>query len=147
MCFLLLSPVLSQSGNAQGAGFQGGGTASPNQFYVGSHFELTLGNDDFLFRPGIDGGRGDGFTTANINFDFLYRYWLPGDRWAIYQGTGPSVNVFKANGMTSTQGGFNFVFGVRHTSGFFTEIKVGGSGSPSLRYGAGFTILTRPRNP
>lgn len=127
---------------AQGVGFQGGGTVSPTQFYVGSHFEVPLGSDRFLLRPSVDGGTGDGLTLASINFEFLYRYELPGSDWAIYQGTGPAVNFIRFNDETDVRGGFNFVFGVRHETGFFSELKVGGSGSPNLRYGVGFTIKT-----
>lgn len=127
---------------AQGVGFQGGGTGSPTQFYVGSHVEFPLGRDVFLLRPSVEGGTGDGLTLASINFEFLYRYWLPGDRWAIYQGTGPAVNFLKFDDETTVRGGLNFVFGVRHRSGFFSELKIGGSGSPNLRYGVGFTVAT-----
>ena len=132
---------------AQGVGFQGGGTVSPNQFYVGSHFEIPLRSDQLLLRSGVVGGTGDGVTLASINFDFLYRYELPGDTWAIYQGTGPSVNFLRFNDSTTTRGGFNFVFGVRHENGFFSELTVGGSGSPNLRYGVGFTVNTGRSNP
>ena len=134
---------------AQGVGFQGGGTVSPNQFYVGSHFEVPLGSSQFLLRPSVEGGAGDGVTLASINFEFLYRYDLPSTTWAIYQGTGPAVNFIRFADETNVRGGFNFVFGVRHESGFFSELKVGGggSGSPNLRYGVGFTINTGEPDP
>ena len=144
-CGLLLasaSPAV-----AQGVGFQGGGTASPAQFYVGSHFEGPLGSPQFLLRPSVEGGTGDGITLASINFEFLYRYELPSSTWAIYQGTGPAVNFIRFRDDTTVRGGFNFVFGARHDSGFFSELKVGGSGSPNLRYGIGFTINTSTRSP
>ena len=125
---------------AQGVGFQGGGTASPNQWYVGSHFEIPLGSDQFLLRPGVEGGQGDGLSLASVNFEFLYKYEFPGTPWAIFQGTGPAVNFARFNEATTTSGGVNFVFGLAHQSGFFTEMKIGGSGSASLRYGGGYTI-------
>ena len=145
LTFLLLLVLLTMTtppAMAQGVGFQGGGTVTPDQFYVGSHFEFRLGSDSFLLRPSIEGGSGDGLKAASVNFEFLYRYWLPGDRWAIYQGTGPAVNFYRYDDNTSVRGGLNFVFGARHESGFFTELKIGGSGSPNLRYGVGFTIPT-----
>ncbi len=132
---------------AQGVGFQGGGTVSPTQFYVGSHFEVPLGSPQLLIRPSVEGGTGDGITLASINFEFLYRYELPSASWSIYQGTGPAVNFLRVNESTDVRGGFNFVFGARHQSGFFTELKVGGSGSPNLRYGVGFTINTGRSSP
>ena len=109
---------------AQGICFQGGGTANPDQFFVGSHIELVLGSDNFLIRPNVEGGTGAGLTAASVNFEFLYRYTFPGSIWAIYQGTGPAVNLYRFDDMTDVQGGLNFVFGVRHESGFFSEIKV-----------------------
>ena len=128
-------------------GFQGGGTVSPNQFYVGSHFTVPLGSPQLLLRPEIEGGTGDGVTLASINFEFLYLYELPSTSWAIYQGTGPAVNFARIADSTSVRGGFNFVFGVRYETGFFSELKIGGSGSPNLRYGIGFTINTGRSDP
>ena len=99
---------------------------SPNQFYVGSHFEVPLGSPQFVLRPSIDGGTGDGVTLASINFEFLYRFDLPANDWAIHQGTGPAVNFVRFREQTDVRGGFNLVFGVRHESGFFSELKRGG---------------------
>ena len=136
---------------AQGVGFQGGGTASPNQWYVGSHVEIPLGSDRLALRPAIEGGKGEGLSLASVSFEFLYKYEFPGSPWAIFQGTGPSVNIARFDGDTTTRGGVNFVFGLAHQSGFFTEMKIGGSGSASLRYGAGYTIRLggagAPRSP
>ena len=132
---------------AQGIGLQGGGTANPDQFYVGSHIEFVLGSDRFVIRPNIEGGTGDGLTTASINFEFLYRYVFPGSSWGIYQGTGPAVNLYRFSDMTDVQGGLNVVFGVRHESGFFSELKVGSSGSPDLKYGVGFSVRTTRASP
>ena len=132
---------------AQGVGFQGGGTVSPNQFYVGSHVDVPLGSAQFLLRPGIEGGTGNDVTLASINFEFLYRYELSATSWSIYQGTGPAVNFARVNDSTTVRSGYNLVFGVRHESGFFSELKVGGSGSPNLRYGVGFTVGSGRTNP
>ena len=126
--------------SAQGVGFQGGGTASPNQWYVGSHFEIPLGLDQFLLRPGVEGGRGDGLSLASVSFEFLYTYEFAGTPWTIFQGTGPAVNFARFDDTTTTSGGVNLVVGLAHQRGFFTEMKIGGSGSASLRYGVGYTI-------
>ena len=141
---LILAPAPAV---AQGVGFQGGGTVSPNQFYVGSHLEVPLGGRGFVLRPSVDGGTGDGVTLASLNFEFLYRYELPADDWALYQGTGPAVNFFRVADETNVRGGFNFVLGIRHERGFFSELRVGGSGSPNLRYGVGFTLRTGSSGP
>ena len=132
---------------AQDVGLQAGGTANPDQFYVGSHIEFVLGSDRFVIRSNVEGGAGDGLTAASVNFEFLYRYVFPGSSWAIYHGTGPAVNLYRFNDMTDVQGGLNAVFGVRHENGFFSEIKVGSSGSPNLRYGVGFTVRTGRASP
>ena len=123
------------------------GTVSPNQFYVGSHFDAPLGSPEFLLRPGIEGETGGGVTLASINFEFVYCYELPSTDWAIYQGIGPAVNFLRVDDTTTVRGGFNFVFGVRHNSGFFSELKIGSSGSPNLRYGVGFTVKTDRTDP
>ncbi len=47
----------------QGVGFQGGETASSDQFDVGSHIELTLDSDRFVICPNVEGETGDGLTT------------------------------------------------------------------------------------
>ena len=146
-CTFAVFLLAAAPAGAQGVGFQGGGTVSPNQFYVGSHFEVPLGSPQFVLRPSIDGGTGDGVTLASINFEFLYRFDLPANDWAIYQGTGPAVNFVRFREQTDVRGGFNLVFGVRHESGFFSELKVGGSGSPNLRYGVGFTLNTGASRP
>ena len=132
---------------AQGIGLHGGGTANPDQFYVGSHIEFLLGSDRLVIRPNVEGGAGEGLTAASINFELLYRYVFPGSSWAIYQGTGPAINLYRFDDMTDVQGGLNVVFGVRHENGFFSEIKVGSSGSPDLKYGVGFTVRTARASP
>ena len=57
------------------------------------------------------------------------------------------MNFIRFREDTDVRGGFNLVFGARHESGFFGELKVGGSGSPNLRYGIGFTINTGGAGP
>ena len=146
---LLLAGVLLSAvpAAAQGVGFQAGMTIDPEQFYVGSHVELPLGSDDFLIRPGIDGGFGDNLTIASITTEFLYRFELANSGWALYQGGGPVVNIVKFNNPflgqdeTDVGGGFNYVFGFAHQQGFFTEFKTGGgSGGASLKFGIGFIL-------
>ena len=107
--------------------------------------EFELGSDNFLIRPSVEGGTSDGLSAASVNVELLYRYAFPSSSWAVYQGTGPAMNLYRFEGMTDVQGGVNFVFGVRHENGFFSELKIGNSGSPDLKYGVGFTVKpTRP---
>ena len=125
---------------AQAIGFQGGATIDPEQVYVGTHLEAPLGSDNFLIRPGIDGGFGDDLMLATISVDFLYRFDLGGTDWALYQGTGPAVAILRVDEENDVTGGLSYVVGFAHESGFFTEFKGGGSGLASLKFGAGFTL-------
>jgi len=125
---------------AQGVGLQGGATVDPEQIYVGSHWEAVVVSDRFVIRPNIEGGFGGGLALAQVNLEFLYRFPLEGTAWSLYQGTGPSVNIFRIDEATDVRGGLGFAFGFAHTTGFFTEIKVGTAGSPSLKFGVGFTV-------
>ena len=98
---------------------------------------MPLGSSQFLLRPSVEGGAGGGVTLASINFEFLYRYDLPSTTWAIYQGTGPAVNFIRFADETNVRGGFNFVFGVRHESGFFSELpRSGARGAPTCDMGS-----------
>ncbi len=141
--------MLSGKAGAQGVGFQTGGTVDPEQVYVGSHVEFPLGSDQFILRPGIDGGFGSNLTIASINVEFLYRFDLGDSGWKLYQGGGPVIGIlrftdpFLREEVTDVGGGVSYVFGFVHQGGFFTEFKGGGgSGSPNLKFGVGFTVRT-----
>ena len=126
--------------DAQGIGFQGGGTVDPEQFYVGTHIELPIVPDQFFFRPAIEGGFSDNLTVGSINFDFLYQFPLEGTPWSIYQGGGPALIIVRFSEQNDLGGGLNFIFGFKHEAGFFSEFTVGSRSSPNLKFGAGFTI-------
>ena len=126
--------------SAQAIGFQGGATVNPEQVYVGTHLEAPLGSDDFLIRPGIDGGFGDDLMLATIAVEFLYRFELSGTAWAIYQGTGPAVAIVRVDDENDVTGGLSYVIGFAHENGFFTEFKGGGSGLADIKFGVGFTL-------
>ncbi len=123
--------LLVPQARAQGIGFQGGYSVDPDQVYVGSHLEHELARQ-FLIRPGVEGGWGDGLTLASINVEFLYKFELEGGTWSIYQGSGPSINLFRIDERTDVRGGLNVIFGVAHETGFFTEFRVGTANSPQL---------------
>ena len=125
---------------AQAIGFQGGATINPEQVYVGTHLELPIGSDDFLIRPGIDGGFGEDLMLATMAVEFLYRFDLGGTNWAIYQGTGPAVAIVRVDDKNDVTGGLSYVFGFAHENGFFTEFKGGGSGLADVKFGVGFTF-------
>jgi len=136
LCLLLIP----STGHAQGAGFQGGASIDPDQFYVGSHYETRALVDRLHLRPGIEGGFGDDLTVATINIEFLYKFPLPNSPWTIYQGTGPAIVIVRQNDQSELEAGLSYVFGFAHESGFFTELKVGGFSAPQLKFGVGFTI-------
>jgi hypothetical protein len=130
---------------AQGIGFQGGVTVDPEQGFVGTHYETGELFQNFRFRPGIDGGFGDGFSLAVLNIEFLYHFELGRSGWALYQGGGPAVVFLRRNDRTSTHAGSFATFGFAHENGFFTDFKLGGGSAPTLKFSVGYTV--RNRNP
>jgi hypothetical protein len=128
---------------AQGIGFQGGATISPNQVFVGTHVETGELMPGLRFRPGIDGGFGGAYSLASINIEFLYNIPLKSG-WALYQGGGPAIVLERTTvgtlHTTSTHAGTFLTFGFAHENGFFTEFKLGGGHSPNLKFGVGYTI-------
>jgi hypothetical protein len=136
--FCVTSPA-----NAQGIGFQGGATVTPNQFFVGTHFETGELAPGFRFRPGIDGGFGSDYSLASINIEFIYNIRLKSG-WSLYQGGGPAVILVRQTSGTlsdtSTHAGALLTFGFAHENGFFTEFKFGSGSSPDLKFGVGYTI-------
>ena len=130
------TPVQAQS---IAPGVQAGVSVDPDQFYFGGHLETSPLIDRLRFRPSVDVGIGD-VTTVSGNFDFTYTF-AGGNPWNLYVGGGPSINWYNFdNGGSDTQGGFNFVGGVKSRAGLFFEVKVGVEGSPDLKFGVGYTF-------
>lgn len=140
---LLALLVVSASANAQGIGFQGGGTVDPEQFFVGTHLETPNIYPGLRFRPGIDGSWGNGFSLATVNLEFTYTTPLGRSAWNIYQGFGPAIVLLRQNMNTDVHAGTFFTFGFGNRNGFFTEFKYGGLSYPTLKFGAGFTVRKR----
>lgn len=147
----LLAPPVA---HAQGIGFQGGMTVSPEQIYVGTHLELPLGSDQLVLRPAIDGGFGNDLRVAAIGAEIQYRLELGNSGWRLSQGFGPGVYIARFGGrpqgedQTDVSGAWTYAFGLIRESGFFFEFKGGGSRGlaiPLLRIGVGYTI--RPERP
>jgi hypothetical protein len=135
--------LVATSAHAQGVGFEGGATVTPNQFFVGTHLETGELMPGLRFRPGIDGGFGGDFSLASINIEFLYNIRLRSG-WSLYQGGGPAIILIRQTlgtlHDTSTHAGALYTFGFAHENGFFTEFKFGSGSSPDLKFGAGYTI-------
>ena len=139
--FLLVSSLaLVGSADAQGIGFQGGATVDPERVFVGTHLETGEILQGLRFRPGIDGALGGNYSLASINIEFIYHTSLGRSGWSLYQGGGPAVVLVRQNKNTDVGAGTFLTFGFAHENGFFTEFKYGGGRSPTLKFGAGFTI-------
>jgi hypothetical protein len=132
---------------AQGLGGRVGASVDPDQFYAGVHYETTELAERLRFRPNIEVGVGDDLTLVALNFEFIYR--LPPDAprlprslsmWHLYVGGGPALNIFRFTKDTQSEGGFNGLIGLAHSSGLFAEAKVGALKSPSFKFGVGYTF-------
>src|SRR6185295_5033263 len=109
---------------AQEAGVRAGVSANPDQFYFGGHGETAALVDRLHFRPNIEIGVGDNLTLVAFNVEFAYH--LPtGRNWFTYVGGGPALNIYRFNGDSNSEGGFNLLLGVQHESGLFAEVKAG----------------------
>ena len=91
-------------------------------------------------RPGIDGGFGNDLRVATINIDFIARFSLGGSGWDLIQGGGPVIAITKFDGFegTDTSAGGSYLLGFAHDSGFFSEFRIGGGNTPTLKMGAGW---------
>ena len=140
-CATLIFLLCSAAAHAQGVGFTGGATIDPSQGYVGSYLESGQIANHIRLRAGIDGAFGGDVSEALIDFVFLYEIpFAPLSPWYVYQGSGPTVAIARADGQRHASGGFLGIFGIGNKNGFFFEVKVGGGGGPNLRVGVGYTI-------
>ena len=127
--------------SAQGVGFAGGAAIDPAQGYIGSYVESGQIANHIRVRAGIDGAFGGDVSEALIDFVFLYEIpFAPFSPWYVYQGSGPTVAIARADGQRHASGGFLGIFGIGNKNGFFFEVKVSGGGGPNLRVGVGYTI-------
>ena len=66
--------------------------------------------------------------------------------WSLIQGGGPTISIVKYTGVyddapKEVHAGGSYLFGFRHDSGFFTELRVGGgSYVPQLKIGVGWAV-------
>jgi hypothetical protein len=140
--------VLAWPARAQSSiGFSGGASIDPKQVYAGVSWESPNIGGRFRFRPGIDGGFGDGLRLGTINIDFVVGFPLGTTGWTLIQGGGPVVSISKlsddliVDSPTELHAGGSYLFGFRHDNGFFAEFRLGGGGyTPNLKFGAGWAI-------
>jgi hypothetical protein len=132
------------SAAAQSAGVRTGVSGSPDQFYLGLHYETEPLVEQVRFKPNFEVGLGNGLTVVAINLEFVGKIPIQHEPWAFYLGAGPALVIASVNnaptnvGGTSTGGGFNILLGVEHEKGLFTELKVGMADSPSVKFAVGY---------
>ena len=133
--------VTTQQPQSQ-VGFQGGVSIDPEQAFVGVYWQSPAFGGRLHLRPGIDGGFGNDLRVATINIDFIARFSLGGSGWDLIQGGGPVIAITKFNDFegTDTSAGGSYLIGFAHDSGFFSEFRIGGGNTPSLKMGAGWAI-------
>ncbi|MGE0392441.1 MAG: hypothetical protein AB7I25_01250 [Vicinamibacterales bacterium] len=132
---------LRQTAQAQQFGVRAGASGGPEQFYFGVHADAGPIADRLRFRPNLELGVGDDSTLTAVNLEFVYPVQLDKSRdWSVYPGVGPAFNIVNRNSNTDLRGGLNFILGLAHRDGFFTELKVGALDSPDVKFGVGYTF-------
>ena len=139
------APAFAQSG----PGIRVGVSGDPDQFVIGGHVSTGPLIESLTFRPSVEVGVGDRRTVLALNFEFAY--WIPieNSSWQVYAGAGPAANVVwhdhdsprRGNGDdTDVAGGLNFMVGLQHEGGLFTEFKVGAIDSPNIKFSVGWVF-------
>ena len=136
--FVVLLFTAASTASAQTIGLRVGASAEPDQFYFGAHYETRPLVDRLRFRPNIELGVGDDVTTTALNFEVAYHFPDTSGGWHFYGGAGPALNIYKRNGDSDAEGGFNVLLGIEHRSGLFFEIKGGAIDSPNFKIGFGY---------
>lgn len=135
--------------SAQDVGIRGGVSGDPDQFFIGAHFDTGPFVERLHFRPNLEVGFGDNATLIALNFEFAWFFPLRRHPWSLYAGGGPALNIynFDRDGSpgvddndTDVQPGLNFLFGIEHRRGFFTELKLGLIDSPEVKFAVGYTF-------
>ena len=84
-----------------------------------------------------------------LNFEFAWFFPLRRHPWSLYAGRRSALNIynFDRDGSpgvddndTDVQPGLNFLFGIEHRRGFFTELKLGPIDSPEVKFAVGYTF-------
>jgi hypothetical protein len=141
-CLLLVlaSPAAAQTSGGVRAGVSG----DPDQFVIGGHLETSPLVERLTFRPNLELGVGDDVTLVAFNFEFVYSFPLRDEPWRVYAGAGPALNLYSfdrgRNDDTSAEAGLNFLVGIQHSRGFFSEFKVGAIDSPDIKFVVGYAF-------
>ena len=133
---VLATPAAAQT-SSYSYGFRAGASVDPDQFYFGGQIETKPLVENVHFRPNVEIGVGNDVTLVGINFELAYKFPTK-QPWRPYVAGGPALNIFRANGESEAQGGFNIALGVEHRGGLFGEVKIGALDSPDFKFGIGF---------
>jgi hypothetical protein len=140
--FLLATVLIATTAaaaSAQSAGVRTGVSGSPDQFYVGLHYETEPVVERVRFKPNFEVGIGSAQTLVAINLEFVGKVPINREPWAFYLGAGPALIIDRANNAgTNAGGGFNILLGLEHRKGLFTELKVGLADSPGVKFAVGY---------
>jgi hypothetical protein len=125
-------------------GVRAGGSADPDQFFVGAHLESPrLGEGGrAALKPNVEIGFGHDVTLLAMNLELVYYVPLPHSSWSTYFGGGPAANFIHTEDFNShhVHGGFNILVGFQQADGLFVEMKVGENSSPGLKGTIGYTF-------
>ena len=137
---LLAAPAAAQTSFGVRAGVSGG----PDQFVFGGHLETRPIAEHLTFRPNVELGIGDDLTLVALNFEFVYSFPIRNEPWRVYAGAGPALNLYSfdrpGNDDASAEAGLNFLVGIQHTGGFFSELKLGAIDSPDIKFVVGYAF-------
>ncbi len=132
--------------NAQESkGVRMGMSNSPGQIYFGGHVETAPLMENLSFRPNIELGLGNDQYLLAFNLEFAYQIPIQGRPMTAYLGAGPTLNIRSRTNIfgarqTDLLGGFNFLVGLAHREGLFSELKVGAMDNPGLKFAVGYTF-------
>jgi hypothetical protein len=133
LVLMVLGCGLAAPAYAQSFGVKAGASGDPDQFFVGGHLEspgLTQ-TGHLTFRPNGEIGFGNGTTSVDGNFEFVYWVKFPNSQWSGYLGAGPAVDWIHTDFASRAHGGFNGVIGFQNDGGVFFELRAGGGAGPN----------------
>lgn len=139
---IAVAPVHAQDG----VGVRAGVSTDPDQFYLGGHWISAPIVEGLRFQPNAELGFGDDLTLLALNLEFTYWIPLPEDRWQLYVGGGPAINVFNVDDDfgreddSDIEPGVNLLAGLQFRERVGFEFKFGINDSPDFKVGVTYTF-------
>jgi hypothetical protein len=147
---------LRESVGAATFGIRGGIGFDPELIYLGAHAQLGPFVRSVWFRPSYEFGFGEVTQMQSLNLEFAYylpftaRSGASGNTWNTYVGAGPAFHLVRQDFEVEDEDfdfddwdfdtGLNFLMGVSRRNGFFTELRGGAYGSPSIKIVVGYNF-------